>query len=322
MTVDSEKVGLYLHPDLVGKDQSVDTNRFCIPIYITDGFGVNLKKEADLISARGAQPEIRSGTLTLISHEGQVYGLTCRHVVEALEKAEAVAHERLVSSVGDFPAPPFGHRAFRFPTLKEQIHINARFYKAPKDAFTGEGKDLAIARIPLDTFAKIGREAIPFDRIAMPPPNASHSLCGVATGFPEQNRTSQRTDGMTFKLSMPTVTATARFDVINESALRLYDEIGHVQEANNLSGMSGGPILWSDITGWGLAGLVKSGKDISPSEKAEGVAPIFEVPVVLIDGEPLTRNLLVDLIATIPSDDPPIPYYAVSLAVVNQTRQG
>ncbi len=86
MNTTSANEGLYIHPDLEGDNQQVDTSRFCIPIYIAGGFGISLEKEADFFPAESDQPKIRSGTLTFIKRDGQVYGITCRHVVEALER--------------------------------------------------------------------------------------------------------------------------------------------------------------------------------------------------------------------------------------------
>ncbi|WP_146752216.1 hypothetical protein [Burkholderia pseudomallei] len=313
---------LCIHTDLEDGAGGSNTSRFCIPIYITNSLGVNLTKETDLIPAKGAEPKIRSGTLTFVRREGQVYGITCRHVVEALEDAEVTAHKDWLERIGDIPAPPGGHLGFRFPGPTEQIHVNARFYKAYIDPFTKRGKDLAIARIPSDTFSKINREAIPFDRTGLPPGNASSHLCGIATGFPEQSRIQRPADGVVSVLSMPTVTAWARFDAVNETSLRLYGELSDLPAANNLSGMSGGPIFWSDTGGWGLAGIVKKGLDMHPTtHEAEGMTPIFDRSKIWVEGEPLTTSILDDLIAAIPADDPAIPYWITTLIPVGQHRR-
>ncbi|WP_250486558.1 hypothetical protein [Caballeronia sp. GaOx3] len=119
---------------------------------------------------------------------------------------------------------------------------------------------------------------------------------------------------------MPTVTAIARFDALSEFCVRLYGEMDSPPDANNLSGMSGGPIFWSDVDGWGLVGIVKKGKDVHPVLQAEGT-PIFEGATVLLDGEPLPPSILDDLIAQIPEDDPAIPYYAPHLFIVDPSRR-
>ncbi|MBN3754215.1 hypothetical protein G3N95_14785 [Paraburkholderia sp. Tr-20389] len=323
MTDNTQGDLLFIHTDLEGSDQSINTNRFCVPIYITNSFGINLAKEADLVSVEGQRPKVRSGTLTFVRHDDQIYGITCRHVVEALEEAEAEirnewqAHPQLRNAT----PPPGGHRRFTFPAPNEQVHINAQFHKAHLDAFTGRGKDLAIARIPSDTFAKIKREAIPGDRVGLPPTPHSPSLCGIATGFPEQSRKQRPASTVGAVLSMPTVIAFAPFEEISESTLWIHSEIKQLPEANNLSGMSGGPILWSDETGWGLTGIVKEGMDTHPALPLDGVTPIFERPKVWVEGEPLTPSLLEELIATIPDDDPDIPYWVSTAIPIKQWRQ-
>jgi len=317
MDVNSSHGELYVHTDLENERQDLDTNRFCIPIYITNSFGISLEGAGNLVPSRNEPPRIRSGTLTLIRHEQDVYGVTCRHVAEALEKEDALAHEEWVKRYGAMPPPPFGHRGFRFPTIDEQIHINARFHKAPKDAFTGQGKDLAIARIPPDTFSKIKREAIPFARIGLPSDVRAPTLCGVATGFPEHNRILRPSSGLLSQFSMPTVTAVAPFDTIDDSFLRLFSELDALPEADNLSGMSGGPIFWSDVSGWGLTGIIMEGKDIHPIPPAEGVIPIFDKPTLLLEGEPLSRSAFEELISLIPTDDPPVPYCSPRLIMTD-----
>lgn len=320
MTASSQGILLYVHTELEGDDQEPNTHRFCVPIYITDGFGTNLKKESDLVPNAGEQPKIRSGTLTFVRRGDYIYGITCRHVVEALEREEAEAQAEW-KRFHSYSPPEWGLRGFYFPMLSEQVHINARFHKAHVDGYTGEGKDVAIAVIPHDTFAKTGREAIPFERLTLPPADNTPHLCGIATGFPEGNRISRATDGPVNMLSMPTVAVRARFGAVSDSSLLLYDELDHLPEADNLSGMSGGPILWSGLSGWGLAGIVKKGRDIHPRvDVLEGMTPIVDVPTVWMTGEPLTASIFEELIALIPKDDKPVTYYAPRVIPVRRAR--
>ncbi|TWG87953.1 hypothetical protein L602_001500000860 [Cupriavidus gilardii J11] len=305
MTTDTTSDKICIHDDLEDGSGQVNSYRFCIPIYITNSFGLNLRREGDLIATAGQQPKVRSGTLTFVQRDNQVYGITCRHVLDALEKEEASFRKTLPKIV----PPVGGFLGFRYPTLTEQIHINAKFYPAWIDNFTDQGKDLAIARITSETFAKIGREAIPFNRIGMPPDNSLPHLGGIATGFPEQSRISRKSDGNVQKLSMPTVVAVAPFEAACESSLRLQAELESLPEANNLSGMSGGPILWTCRDGWGLAGIVTEGWDIHPTSATEAITPIHEHPKIHIKGEPLTSSIIDELISVIPDDDPAVPYF-------------
>jgi hypothetical protein len=298
---------LFVHDDLYDAEKQVATFAYCCPIFITGTFGTALARDDDLIAPIGNSPTIRSGTLTFVSYQEAVYGITCRHVVEALEQSNAVNYEKWKGLLGqDASYPPQAQLHFYFPTGNRQIHINAIFHKAPGDAFTNSYPDVAVARIPGATFDAIGRSALPIERVGTSSIPASEHTCGIATGYPEQNRSSSTENPRLRTLGVATVVAIAPFERFSETQLRLFAELAVEPNADNLSGMSGGPVIWSNENGWGLAGIIKEGRDMKPKSN-NGNVPIVDSHVIWVDGEPLTRTFLISLIESIPQVDQTIP---------------
>ena len=62
----------------------------------------------------------------------------------------------------------------------------------------------------------------------------------------------------------------------------------------------GGPIIWSGHESWGVAGIVKEGRDIKPKE---GEDQIIDKDCIWIDGEPITRDNLIDWLESIPNNE-------------------
>lgn len=294
---------VFVHDELMDSDQKVNSHRFCCPIFITGMYGTALTKDGDLFGVNGAEPEIRSGTLTFVSYKDRIYGITCRHVTEALDGKNAKKLQEHISMYGDsasFVTEAQMH--FFFPNGNDQIHINARFHIAPGDAYTGSYPDVAIARISPEKLVHIGREAIPFDREVPHPSQWSAGACGIATGYPEQNRRPVPSDNSIGQMGISTVVAISPFECVSDTQLTMFYELSGEPEADNLSGMSGGPILWSEETGWGLVGIVKKGRDMK-QDSARNQDSFLEGHVIWIDGEPFSRVTFEQWIAQIPEDE-------------------
>lgn len=306
-----------VHDELVDDDGKVNSYRFCCPIFIAGMFGTIMSKDGDLFGKDGAEPEIRSGTLTFVSYGGQIYGITCRHVVEALEEGNSKKHEEHISSYGEgVPFVEERQMHFFFPKGSAQIHINAKFHKAPGDAFTNSFPDVAIAKISERKMAQIGREVIDLEKIIKTREHWSESACGIATGCPEQNRRSVSADGNLAKMAISTVIAISPFERASENQLTMFYELDEEPEADNLSGMSGGPILWSEEESWGLIGIVKKGRDMK-SDSSRNKNSFIDGHSIWIDGEPISKEAFEVWISAIPSSEPPIRDISKSLHVPN-----
>jgi hypothetical protein len=296
-----------IHDDLVSKDgkTKADSHRFCCPIFITDMFGTAFSQREALMPATEVDPQIRSGTLTFVSYQGAIYGITCRHVVDELEKQDAAAREKHVATHGSsVPFAPQAQRHFFFPKDDLQIHINAKFYKAPGDTFTNSFPDAAVARISPEKLAQTGKQAIAMERATIAPENWSVNAGGIAAGYPERSRRALPAVSPLQNMGVAVVVAVAPFERISDQMITMYYELENPPEADNLSGMSGGPILWTEEEAWALVGIVKKGRDmqLDPSRNADS---FLTKPVIWIDGEPISKAILESWIAEIPADDQP-----------------
>lgn len=300
-------MNIFVHNDLIDANGKINSYRFCCPIFITDSFGTMFVRQEHLLGESGASPQIRNGTLTFASYQNQIFGLTCGHVVDELEIQNDHArdeHIRLHGAPDSFS--PEYQKHFYFPKDDQQIHINAVFHKAIGDAFTGCGPDLAIARITPEKLAQIGRQAISFTSDMPSADQLSGAACGIATGYPEDIRRVFKS-GAFNTLGISNVTAFAPFGVASVNRLNMFYELDNTPDANNLSGMSGGPILWSDESGWGLAGIIKEGRDMAPSTNPDS---FLKKATIWIEGEPVNGELLRQLIAVIPDEESTMTDYS------------
>lgn len=295
---------LCIHDDLLEQDKQINAYKFCCPIFITNQFGTSIADENDLIAGTDQPPKIRSGTLTFVRFKGEIYGLTCRHVLDELEKANKSQLARQNELLGDDAQfPPEAQFHFYFPKNSTQTHINSVFHKAPGDEFTGDCPDVAIARISSSTFQQIGRAAIDLTHDFSSEDLDDPVLGAIATGYPEQKRQTKEVNNLVRNLAVSTVIAVAPIDRMSESKLSLYAELKEEPDADNLSGMSGGPILWSREHRWGLLGIVKEGRDMKRREPPAGQEAIVDSHVIWIDGERLQREKLVNWLETLPRTD-------------------
>jgi hypothetical protein len=312
---ESAMTQLAVHDDLMGSDGKVKSFRFCCPIFITGMYGTLVTNSESLFPVNGAEPEIRSGTLTFVSYKGRTYGITCRHVVEALEGQNAKKHQEHLAIYGNaVPFVPEAQMHFFFPKEKEQIHINTKFYKAPGDAFTASYPDAAITRISPEKLAQIGREAISLEREIVASDKWSKAACGIATGYPEQNRRSISSNTPLSKMGVSTVIAIAPFERVSGTQITMFYELNEEPDADNLSGMSGGPILWSEEEGWGLLGIVKEGRDMKQSS-SKNQNSFLTGHIIWIDGEPISSEVFAQWVAQIPEGDEPIKDLSKTLYV-------
>ncbi len=287
---------LSVHNDLY-KNGEVVAYQYSCPIFIAREFGVALAQEDNLVG-NDAPPSIRNGTLTFISHDNNIYGLTCKHVVEELNNADNAARASWKENYNFEPPEKFF--GFFFPKGSTQIHINSEFYFADGDSFTNQFPDVAIAKISSQKFSQIGRQALPVGDLPNDLLNSKEFSC-IAQGYPELSRNIKNQN----MLSVSAATALAPCIQMSNGDFTMQAELSSPPNMNNgnLSGMSGGPVLWSADDRWGLLGIVKRGRDLHQNSSKTSV---FSGSVIWIDGLMLTEQLLLDLIRKIPCNNSPL----------------
>jgi len=243
--------------DLLNNKKEIVTWKYCAPAFIASTFvGTVIADEEKLIFKNYDKDSVRSGTLTFMSFKGEVFAITSNHVIESLEKKQSAWKLEQLEKYGYEP-PMEGLELF-IPIENNQYHFNYKFTSVPGD-YDGIQPDIAIARVNLHSIKRLGREPIMLcEKINIPE-------TGIASGYPEEQRDIREGENLN-TFSPKFVTCTASLQVTGNGELLLQDPIESHNGVDNLSGMSGGPIIWSDEKNFGIAGVVKKGLDIQPKE--------------------------------------------------------
>jgi len=192
------------------------------------------------------EPTDDTATLTFIKFEGSTYAVTAGHVITAFASqalAEAAAPE-----------------SYFVPTGKG-IGIQPPFI-VPLPIWPDRAPDIALRKIDDRLPAHIGKEA--FDLLPDVRPEFPIPYAG-AVGFPTFAKAMREEPGGA-RLAMPCVHAVAEGIGSSEHAdqVQFYSEITAKVDVSSLSGMSGGPVFWSDGHRLGLLGFVKEALDVEP----------------------------------------------------------
>lgn len=296
-----------IHDDLADGEGEFLTWKFCAPIFIANQFGTILDNLNDLI-ARDKSPDRRNGTLTFVEYENSTYGITCSHVVDSLREANRINAEHYRTMV-EGPLPAVAQIHFFVPQEYGQVHVNSHFYDVEEDQPKTERPDIAIARIHPRLIKAIRRSAIPLNADPSEELIRESGTCGIAVGYPEQNRRNLP-DHDPPKFAIPVINACAPFVLFDENQVIIHAEIERDSDVDNLSGISGGPILWSSKNEWGLAGIARRAFDIKNHAPEFGASPL-----IFIQGERVTRNKIMKWINDLPEAEEPIPDLSKSLYV-------
>lgn len=271
---------------LLDQNKKIDTGRYCAPVFIASSFfGTLLANDEELVPKKFDKNSVRNGTLTFVSYKGEYFALTCNHVLEALEKRQNAWKKEQLEKF-DFEPPIDGVELFT-PIGEFQHHFNYKLIPVPQSEF-GEQPDVAIARVKLDYIKRLGRKAIVFAN------KKSLPETGIASGYPEEQRSIRQGKSL-HTFSPKHVECIATLQVTAKGGLLLQDPVEDHGALDVLSGMSGGPIIWSDAKRFGLAGIVMEGLDIQPKE-----GQLVEEPGIWIHGERLTKELFDKWIQVIP----------------------
>lgn len=250
---DNQDKKLPVCEELLNEQKGLNTHRFCAPVFIASTFSGTLwVKDEHLAPEKIDSDTLRSGTVTFVQYKGRFYALTCWHVIESLEKRQQQWKEEQVEKFNCLP--PIDGIGLYTPIDNNQYHFNFKFTKVGC-----EKTDVAIARITSHAFKRLGRSAITLAAKKQFPET------GIASGYPEEQRII--TAGRNINTFSPKfVVCIATLSESMGGTVYIEDSISTHNGVDVLSGMSGGPLIWSDSKRFGLAGIIKSGHDIQPKD--------------------------------------------------------
>lgn len=271
---------------LLNSDKEIETWKYCAPIFVASSFlGTFICDDKNLIPNEFDENSVRNGTLTFVSYKGETFAITCKHVLDALENKQKTWKKDQINKHG-FEPPIEGFQLFT-PIDNHQYHFNYKLSPVPKRD-DGTQPDVAIARVNSHSISRLGRQPILLTRKNQLPE------AGIASGYPEQQRVIRAGEKLnTFGPKF--VTCVATLQVTANGGLLIQDTIEDHKGLDVLSGMSGGPIIWSDEKEFGLAGIVREGLDVRPKE-----GQLMTEDGILIHGERITPEIFERWIDGIP----------------------
>jgi hypothetical protein len=213
------------------------------------------RANSTLIYERGLipRPQDETATVTFIRFEGRTYAVTALHVIDIFR----VQAER----------DGLAAESYFLPAGKG-VAISPPFIAAPQ-AWPVPPPDVALRQIDNRLPAYIGKEAFELRRDVTP----THPvLYAAAVGFPTAAKR-DRAETIGNRLAMQCVHAIAEGVGAPESAdqIQFFSAIEFKPELGSLSGLSGGPVFWSDGNQLGFLGLVKEALDVEPRPGEESI---------------------------------------------------
>jgi hypothetical protein len=197
---------------------------------------------------RGLIPETaeETATVTFVKIFGRVYAATAGHVIKILmRKAKEDGFE---------------YEGFYCPQ-SPGVAILGPFLSPPED-YLGRQPDIALCPVDAHLPKRIGKapfEVLPEGDAAWP---VTHAL---AIGFPTSAKYDVEGQKGRVTLALPCVRAVAEgLNSSGESDQVMFNsELLERPNIVSLSGMSGGPVFWSDDERFGLIGFVKEALDVT-----------------------------------------------------------
>lgn len=195
----------------------------------------------------------KTATVTFIEISNKSYAVTAHHVIKSFRKEakkEGSSYE--------------GYYCDQSPG----VGILGPFLRAPQTDLMSANPDIAICPIDKELPGYINKEAFKF--LAQNDANWPISQA-VAIGFPTDEKYDLQDSHGNLNLALSCVHAIAEGLDSNglSDQVQFYSELPEMPTVASLSGMSGGPVFWSDGARHGILGFVKQGRDISGSECGE-----------------------------------------------------
>jgi len=198
----------------------------------------------------------RNGTITFLQYKNRTYGVTCKHVVDTLRKRNEKLNER---------------EHFIFVTIVKKVvfHLD-RSDKFFFSVFGGKAGDIAFCELPANFLNAIEKTPINIES-CFNPPDITHAF---AFGFPEEKVVREDVEGG-HRWVMPCCFAAAKSssvpeDIKKSGKMFLYSELDNTPDIDDLSGMSGGPVYWSDENRYGILGITCEAFPLAPNSESIG----------------------------------------------------
>jgi hypothetical protein len=194
------------------------------------------------------EPGDPTATVTFIRIKGRTYAVTAWHVIEIFREA---AVEDGVDVEGYFlPAKP-------------GVGIGPPFVQAPQP-WTAPRPDVALRPINPEVPARIGKQV--FELTAAPVPTFPVPYA-LAAGYPTMSK-AVHPEPQGERLAMQCVHAVAEGVGSGPEGdqVQFLSSIDERPATVSLSGLSGGPVFWSNGNESGLLGFVKEAMDVQPKE--------------------------------------------------------
>lgn len=182
-----------------------------------------------------ASDSLRNGTITFVKSDNKVYGITCLHVVEHLRE--------LVEQ--------YGLASHSFYTMVNGFYAVLDRFVRPTSDTEYHQLDVVIRELNPDHLEAIGK--IPIDLDNQDEPNEIEF--GYAVGFPETMKYKIMEPTVGYRVSMPQVEILAEINKKPNQRFTLFSELDTVPSQTDYSGMSGGPIFWSNKETYGIYGI-------------------------------------------------------------------
>lgn len=208
-------------------DALKDSGKYCATICASD-----LSK----FISQGPYPSITddTATVTFIEFEGGHYAVTANHVIETFR--EAAGDEWMKRWVPFVPKAP-------------AFFITRPFIQAP--IVDVHPPDIAISRINPTALLKMGKK---FFCLTDKQPKAP-VLAALATGFPTAGKALHASGAIS--LEGVDVVAQSVGSSPDSDQMQFYSDVDPSKLRGDVSGMSGGPVFWSEGEEFGLLGVVK-----------------------------------------------------------------
>lgn len=208
-----------------------------------------------------------TGTVTFLEIEGKTYALTAKHVVDVLNDRCM----KLGIPEGSFFAP-------KDPGLQ----IQGPFLVPPRNAAARSDPDVALRPVDSRLPGHIGKGAFVVSQSNCAPQGFLH---GRAVGFPSMLKKDTEDNGSMYS-AMQCVHAIAKRVHQSADQTIFRSEIPKPYDIASLSGMSGGPVFWSDEHNFGIAGIIIESIDPAPGS-------FFDAPMVHFIAHSLDYETLV-----------------------------
>lgn len=191
----------------------------------------------------------RSGTITFVRSGGRSFGITCWHVVEILRQANEAGERYLLR------------------TMLNGFYVVQDRFVQPSPSLGSGTLDVAIRGLHPDFAKALGKEELHLDDMPAIP---NEVRFGYAVGFPE-NLKRRLEEDRGHRISMPQCSVLAEINRPPDQRFTLHSQVRREAVAHEqFSGMSGGPIFWSDEDQFGIYGIVyERDAKISANDMAE-----------------------------------------------------